>query len=69
MAQGAHLDGEADHAAHAVGEAGHLLPHPQRVGDDHQADALKPALVAAQHLHTCSWERQIKTSTCLLLSA
>lgn len=40
-----HLQRQADHAAHAVGDAGQPLAHPQRVGDYHQARALKPPQV------------------------
>jgi len=42
-----HLDAEADHAPHAVGEAGHGLPNPVGVADDDQARALEPLRVQA----------------------
>ena len=42
------LNGEGNHAPHAVGEAGHGLAHPLGVADDHQLGALQPVLVAQQ---------------------
>lgn len=43
-----YLNGEGNHAAHAVGEAGHGLAHPLCVADHHQLCPLKPVLVAQQ---------------------
>lgn len=47
---GTDLDGEGDHAPHAVGEAGHGLPHPLGVADHHQLGPLQPVLVPQQRI-------------------
>ena len=46
--RGADLNGEGNHAPHAIGEAGHGLAHPLGVADDHQLGALQPVLIAQQ---------------------
>lgn len=47
---GADLNGEGNHAPHAVGKAGHGLAHPLGVADDHQLGALQPVLVPQQRV-------------------
>jgi len=50
-----HLNAGGHHPSHSVGQARQPLPHPHRVGDDHDACVLKPGQVCLLRIVVGLW--------------